>query len=240
MNYKEVIYQNYVSNHNEQLYGKETLEKIKNNFPAWKYYFYSLLPTNKNAKILDIGCGNGAFVYFLHSLGFNNTQGIDVSNEQIMVGQNLGIKNLLVNDIKQYLTNNNELFDLIIARDVIEHFTKDEVFEINILVNKSLPPSGGFLIQVPNGQGLFHTSIFYGDYTHECAYTISSLNQVFKNTGFKNVICKPTGPVPSGFIAFLRFIAWKVVVIFIKIIKGIETGNPSGIFTQNIIALAQK
>lgn len=240
MNYKEIIYQNYVSNHNSYLYGQESLINIQKNFPIWRYYFSKLLPKRKESKILDIGCGTGAFLYFLNSMGYNNTSGIDLSAEQINLGHKLGIKNLEVADIKEFLNLNENKFDLIIARDVLEHFTKNEVFEILLLVANALADNGRFLIQVPNGQGLFHTTIYYGDYTHETAYTESSLQQVFKNTGFKNVQCRPTGPVPYGIVSFFRYIIWEIIVLFLKLLKGIESGNTTGIFTQNIIALAIK
>jgi len=95
-------------------------------------------------------------------------------------------------------------------------------------------------MQVPNGQGLFYTSIYYGDYTHEIAFTESSIKQVMLNTGFDRVQCYPTGPVPHGLVSKVRYILWKMMVWRLKFWKMVETGNPSGIFTQNIISVAVK
>jgi predicted TPR repeat methyltransferase len=238
--YKKIIYDNYISNHNKNLYGENSLSKIAAYAPALNHYYCRHLPQDKNARILDIGCGDGNFVYHLQQLGYKNASGIDVSEEQVAKGRSMGIQNLLCADLLQYLTDNKDLFDVIVAKDVIEHFTRDEVFEILFLVNKNLRKGGRFIMQVPNGQGMFYTSIFYGDYTHEMAYTESSINQVMLNTGFSSVRCYPTGPVPAGVVSRIRAVLWKLLVWKLKFWKMVETGSPRGIFTQNIIAVVEK
>jgi len=238
--YKQSIYENYISNHNKNLYGENSLSKISAYFPVLNRYYGRHLPADKNASILEIGCGDGGSVYWLQSLGYKNTRGIDYSAEQIEKGRSMGIGNLECADLNKYLAENKTPFDLIIAKDVIEHFTRDEVFDIMRLVNKNLKPGGHFMMQVPNGQGLFYSSIFYGDYTHEMAYTASSINQVILNTGFKGSRCYPTGPVPKGIVATIRYLLWSLKVAQLKFWKMVETGSPKGIFTQNIIAVIEK
>jgi len=69
-------------------------------------------------------------VYHLQQLGYVNATGIYVSEEQIAKGRSIGINNLHCGDLQQYLANCNKNHDVVIAKDVIEHFTKNEVFEI--------------------------------------------------------------------------------------------------------------
>jgi hypothetical protein len=114
------------------------------------------------------------------------------------------------------------------------------VFDILIEISRVLKEGGKFIMQVPNGQGYFYTSIFYGDYTHEMAYTESSIRQVMLNTGFSGVNCYPTGPVPHGLVSTIRYVLWKMFVWRLRFWKMVETGNRAGIFTQNIIAVARK
>jgi len=238
--YKEKIYNSYVSNHNKNLYGENSLSKIRAYFPVLDYFYGRHLPKNKNAEILDIGCGDGNLVYWLQQSGYKNTCGVDFSAEQIEKGKSMGIENLLSADIVQYLIGNKNLYDLVIAKDVIEHFTKDEVFEILTLINKNLKEGGRFIMQVPNGQGIYSTSVFYGDYTHETAYTATSINQIILNNGFTSSQCYPTGPVPKNLVGYIRLVLWQIKVAQLKFWKMIETGSPSGIFTQNIIAVIDK
>jgi cyclopropane fatty-acyl-phospholipid synthase-like methyltransferase len=238
--YKKIIYENYISNYNKDLYGENTLSKIKAHFPSLKHYYARHVPSNKDAHILDIGCGDGGFVYCLQQMGYTNVSGVDFSAEQVAKGRSMGIANLCCADITEFLTESTVRYDAIIAKDVIEHFTKDEVFELLALISKNLKDGGRFIMQVPNGQGLFYTSVFYGDYTHEMAYTESSVNQIIRNTGFKSSTCYPTGPIPYNVPATVRFIFWRLKVAQLRFWKMIETGKWGGIFTQNIIAVIEK
>jgi predicted TPR repeat methyltransferase len=238
--YKKIIYDNYISKHNKHLYGENSIAKITAYSPTLNYYYCRHLPKDKSARILDIGCGDGNFVYHLKQLGYTNSTGIDISEEQVAKGRSMGIDNLHCADMMHFLNTNTEAFDVIFAKDVIEHFTRDEVFEILPLICRNLKLNGRFIMQVPNGQGYFHTSIFYGDYTHEMAYTESSINQVMLNTGFSSVRCYPTGPVPTGVVSLVRFLLWKAFSLRLKFWKMVETGSPRGIFTSNIIAVTEK
>jgi hypothetical protein len=96
------------------------------------------------------------------------------------------------------------------------------------------------MMQVPNGEGLFYTSIFYGDYTHEMAYTSRSVSQIALNCGYSASFCYPLGPAPLSLSNTLRYILWNIKVSIHKFWKMVETGNKQGIFTQNLIAVLTK
>jgi 2-polyprenyl-3-methyl-5-hydroxy-6-metoxy-1,4-benzoquinol methylase len=238
--YKQKIYERYLSGHNQQLYGENSLAKIKAAAPVFQHFYGRHLPADRTAGILEIGCGDGNFVYHLQQQGYTNVRGVDYSAELIEAGRRLGIADLHQADLSQFLSENQTPFDAIVAKDVIEHFTKEEAFATLELISKNLRDGGRFILQVPNGQGLFYASVFYGDFTHEVAYTESSLSQLALNTGFKRARCYPTGPIPTGVVAALRAFLWKIKVAELRFWKMVETGNPSGIFTQNIIAVMEK
>lgn len=240
MQYKDTIYNNYLLNHTKWLYGQESLKHIALQFPVWNHYFGKLLPQNKDAAILDIGCGTGSFVWYLNQSGYSGAAGIDISEEQIQQGISLGIENIQCTDLQNYLSERTEQFDCIIARDVMEHFTKQEIFRILSLVRCALKDGGAFIMQSPNGEGILHSGILYGDFTHETAFTEKSLHQIFRNTGFTNIECYPTGPVPKGVISSIRWLLWQLIVFKTRFYKMVETGSGKGIFTQNVIAKAIK
>lgn len=238
MGYKDSIYGNYLKNHTNNLYGAQSIKSIRSNFTSWNYYYKKILPVDKGSIFLDIGCGTGAFVYFLHDLGYVNVEGVDISQQQIDEGIRLGITGLICSDARQFLKNSHKKYDCIIARDVLEHLTKDEIFELLPLVKASLKESGVFIMQSPNGEGISYSGLYYGDFTHEVVFTRSSLNQIFLNTGFAQASYYPTGPVPHGVFSTIRWILWQLLVLKARFYKVIETGNARGIFTQNIIAKA--
>ena len=70
MNYRDKFFTKYVSGHTYHLYGEISLEDIRNQFQAWSAYFGKILPLEREARILDIGCGDGGLVYWLQSAGY--------------------------------------------------------------------------------------------------------------------------------------------------------------------------
>jgi 2-polyprenyl-3-methyl-5-hydroxy-6-metoxy-1,4-benzoquinol methylase len=240
MNYREKLYSTYVSSHTKPLYGEAILEGIKKQYPVWKRYFKRFLPDDKDAKILDIGCGNGGFVYYLKNLGYRNSSGIDISLEQVEAAKKLGIKDVECADAMSFLKDKKELYDLIVARDLLEHFTKDEIMDVLSLTFNSLKLGGPAVIQAPNAQNLFSGILRYGDFTHEIAFTKDSLNQILRAAGFNEVAFYPTGPVPKGIRSAIRFVLWKMIEKVFRFYMLIEAGSSEGIFTQNIIAVAKK
>ena len=239
MQYKKDIYDNYVDIQSRRLYGKITAIGLEADFPRLEYHYKKFLPKEKIANILDVGCGEGGFIYWLQTLGYLNLKGVDISLQQVEAARTLGLKNVFCEDLKITLSQGAK-YDLIIARDILEHFRKDEVVEILDLSYNSLNPGGCLLLQVPNGMGLFYTEIFYGDFTHENAYTTSSLTQILSKAGFENVCCFPVSPAPLGVKSTIRRMLWSLYISWVKTLKSLETGNRDGIFTRNLICYTQK
>jgi 2-polyprenyl-3-methyl-5-hydroxy-6-metoxy-1,4-benzoquinol methylase len=238
--YKNIIYNNYHSYHTKKLYGDISLDTIRKQFIFWKYYFSEFLPKNNTITILDAGCGNGGLVYWLLELGFINTIGIDISKEMIDLSKSLSIKNTFQNDIFNHLRNNKNMYDIIFCRDVLEHINKKEVVEIFTLFYDTLKPDGKLIIQVPNGYSPSYGKIFYSDFTHETIFSSAILNQLSEVTGYKSLSIKEISPVPHGIKSELRFILWKLLKLFYKVIQLIENGHTKGFYSQNIIACFNK
>lgn len=238
--YKQKIYSSYYTSHTKQLYGEPSLEKIKKQFPVYEYYFGKHLPDDKNISIIDLGCGRGEFVYWLISNGYKNTIGIDVSTELIDIGKNLGIDNIFCDDILNYFHSNKVKFDVIILRDVLEHFEKAETYEMVKLLYENLRDNGIIVLQVPNGQSPFGGKIIYGDFTHHQAFTVSSIHQLFKSIGYSQINIFDVTPVPKNVIGIMRLGMWKILRTFLKITQLIGTGDGSGYFSQNLIAVITK
>ncbi len=238
--YKKAIYNNYYAYHTKELYGKVTLDSIKKQFPALKYYFSEFLPKDITASIIDAGCGNGNLVFWLTELGYSNVIGIDHSKEMIELGKSLNIKNIFQADLFEYLQNKKNMYDVIFCRDVLEHFNKQQVFEIFILFYDSLKPGGKIVMQLPNGYSPNHSKIYYNDFTHETLFSETSLKQLSRATGYKSIYVKEITPIPNGIKSGLRYILWILLKQWNKFIQLVETGNAKGFFSQNIIACISK
>jgi len=191
-----------------------------------------------------LGCGYGSVVWWLQQAGFNNTQGIDISIEQIEIGEKLGINNIEQGDIKEFLHDKKDYYDVIFARDVIEHFNKEDALDILSLCYEALSNEGRMIIQVPNGESPFGGRNRYGDYTHEIAFTAVSVSQLLRTAGFNGVQVYPNEPIyhlldPKSLI---RFVLWKIIAACYKFLLFIEIGNLSrtSIVSLNIITVAMK
>lgn len=240
MNYRDKFYSKCISTQTPPFYGEVNLDKIKKQFPAWQRYFSRFLPKNKNIKTIDLGCGNGEFVYWLQQIGYQNSEGVDISPEQIEAAKKLGIKNIRQADLKEFLRDKRNFYDIIFMRDVIEHFTKEEVLDVLDYTHQSLKRGGVFVAQTPNAESPFSGRFRYGDFTHETSFTEKSIRQVLLISNFKNTKVFPIRPVVHGFKSFLRAVLWRGIEVFLHLYLLIETGSTKGIFTQNFIAVAEK
>jgi len=240
MDYRTKFYSKYHSTHTKILYGEASFDDLREQSIFWEYYYKDFLTKDSEATVLDLGCGDGLFVYWLQHMGYKNSYGIDISSEQVEIAKKLGIENITHADIFEFLNNKKGVYDMIIARDVIEHFKKDELLSLLELVYSNLKEGGRFIIKTPNGESPFTGRYRWGDFTHEVIFTWSSLNQLFKVTGFREVKFKPAGPVPHGLKSAVRYFLWKCIETFLRFYIIVETGQKKGIFTQNIIACGVK
>lgn len=237
--YRKVFFEKYRTTQFNQLYGEENIESIKASYKTWKWYYSSILPENKSAKIVDMGCGSGGFMYWLRSLGYSDVTGVDLSLENCEQATHLGIDGIVNSDIMQFLAGNRR-YDVVIMRDVLEHLNKNEILAALSAVHQALNPGGMLILQVPNSEGLFGARLRYSDFTHEVSFTSASLRQLLSVSGFLSVLFKETGPVPHGLPSFFRWIVWRGLKTLIKMYFLIEDGATTGVYTQILIACAKR
>lgn len=110
----------------------------------------------KDAKVLEIGSGNGSFLYFLESyykLDPKNLSTVDISKSVVdSLNTNAITKryNNSLSDNIEYLSRQTEKYDLIVIRHVLEHMEKPYLAKLIPLLMESLNKGGKILIEVPN------------------------------------------------------------------------------------------
>jgi hypothetical protein len=72
------------------------------------------------------------------------------------------------------------------------------------------------------------------------SFTRTSLSHILRVTGFGRINFYPTGPVPHGLKSAIRFFLWKIIEMILRFYMVVETGSGEGVYTQNIIAVAEK
>jgi 2-polyprenyl-3-methyl-5-hydroxy-6-metoxy-1,4-benzoquinol methylase len=107
-------------------------------------------------KLLDIGCGNGSFIYKARELGFD-VYGIDVDSKSIQAAsKKLGLKNVYnmsLDEFVEYAKKEGLKFDVITFFQVLEHQTDPSGFIQK--VKELLNPGGKIIGSVPNRDRLF-------------------------------------------------------------------------------------
>lgn len=129
---------------------KENLQRILT--PAIQRWFRSFaLP--ENARMLDIGGGAGFFAKAFQDFGFGTSSFIDLDPTACRFAkEELGIEDVICDDIKNIVGHYNSSYDFIYCRHVIEHLVNPtDMIEAAIQL---LKPGGTLILQFPNGLSL--------------------------------------------------------------------------------------
>jgi len=240
--HRDRIYAHYVEVWNETS-APASVADLADRAPTMRHVINSFFPPNKMAAIVDLGCGHGTLVHFARQQGYQNIAGVDVSLQQVALARKLGIGDVQAGDLMESMRSTpRESLDAVVAFDVIEHFDKDELIDFVDAVHGVLKPGGRWIIHAPNGASPFFGTVRYGDFTHEQAFTPSSLQQLLKASGFSRVEFAECGPRIHGLKSMIRFILWRGVRLVYRLISAVETGDlaKDGIFTRNFYAVAYR
>jgi SAM-dependent methyltransferase len=238
--YRERIYRHYVEAATRNL-APDTIEGLGPRRPYLRRLVAQHFPTQRDAAILDLGCGHGALLHAAREAGYTNLSGIDNSPAQVAAARKLGIDGVTQGDLVEGIKALPDASrDAIIAFDVIEHFTKDELIDVTDEVLRVLKPGGRWIVHVPNGVSLFAGASRYDDLTHELAFTCESLSQLTLASGFRSVAFFEDEPVAHGLKSAIRLVLWKGIRAMLRFYLAVETGAAQPVLTQNMLAVAIK
>jgi len=240
--YRTRIYTHYVQAR-EQALAPERLAGLAPRSHALRRLIRQHFPADKNAAVLDLGCGHGALLHFARDAGYTNLRGVDGSLQQVAAARRLGIEGVTEGDLNDTLEAQADAsLDVVVAFDVIEHFTRDEVLPFVDQVRRVLRPGGRWIIHVPNAESPFGGRMRYWDLTHELAFTRTSLAQLLLSSGFADVRCFEDAPAVHGATSALRWMLWKGFRGVLRLYIAAETGDASNkhIFSQNLLAVASR
>jgi cyclopropane fatty-acyl-phospholipid synthase-like methyltransferase len=149
---------------------------------------YNTLPSSRETAIVDLGCGKGEWLAWMASKGFRDLTGVDLSPSDISIArQSDPTRTWVQEDVITFLESKNEAFNLLHAKDIIEHFTKDEFIRFLEAAKKALKPGGELWLLTFNAQSPLSSHIRYGDFTHEIGLTPNSMAQCLRACGFAHI-----------------------------------------------------
>jgi SAM-dependent methyltransferase len=240
--YRALIYDSYLSSNGEAA-PDVVAAHIQVRRSHCQRIIQDYFPAQRDARILELGCGYGDLLHNAAAAGYRGMSGVDKSPEQVAAARRFGVGGVIEGDCIEFLHSVvDQDFDAVVSLDLIEHFTKSELCEMAGEVARVLNPRGRWILHTPNGESPFAGRIRYGDFTHEQCFTQWSLRQLFRAYGFNRVECFEDGPVVHGLKSGLRLALWRAIRSGLRAWLVIETGQvgESPIFTQNLFCIAYK
>jgi len=181
--YRDILYRDYSAAFSEQKrYSPELQhEQYKVTYPP--------LPENRASVIADLGCGKGEWLSWVAGQGFSMLTGVDGSSADLAIARQHSQSEIqwVQGDIIGHLQTHPNSYDLLHAKDVIEHMTKEEFIRFLLAAHQSLKPGGRLWLLTFNAQSPLSSATRYGDFTHETGHTTASLAQCFRACGFSRL-----------------------------------------------------
>jgi 2-polyprenyl-3-methyl-5-hydroxy-6-metoxy-1,4-benzoquinol methylase len=144
------------------------------------------LPLESRPKLLDVGCGEGQFLYLAKQIGFEVT-GVDFNSLSLEAARRVfGITSLYQSSLEDFAADpSRELYDVITMLEVLEHTANP--FRTVRTVVKLLKPGGLLLVSVPGHE---RWPLWFDPDTdrpphHLTLWTERSLSRILERGGLK-------------------------------------------------------
>lgn len=181
---KESDFDRYAETFFDQLHEGHDYEEIARGYGE---YYYDCLPGNKDASILDVGCGAGQFLRFLELQGYTHTEGIELSSQQAEWARQHVKCPVHLGDVGDLLKEKGPIYSVVSLNDVLEHIPKSMTVHFLKLLGSGLCKGGSVIVNVPQVSGMTTAFNRYNDFTHQLVFTEMSLRQVLLMAGYKEV-----------------------------------------------------
>lgn len=142
------------------------------------------LPEDHNAPILDVGCGQGDFVRYLHGLGYRNITAVDLDSHSIEGLKRLeGVTAIEARADAEFIAGLATNWAVIIVKQAIYYFDRHEAGPFVRALADNLSPDGWLLVEIFNGGLLSGRFTELKDPTIMTAYSDLGLKRLLEWNG---------------------------------------------------------
>lgn len=152
--------------------------------------YADLVPADKAAAVIDLGCSEGIMLSWLQERGHTNLWGVDtdpVAAAQARAALGDGVDDrVVVADIAEYMRAAPDGHaSAVFLNNVIEHLDHDYALRLAAEARRALAPGGVFVATTGNMENPFNLALFARDFTHRLFLTSNSLRQMLLMAGFE-------------------------------------------------------
>lgn len=173
-------------------------------------YLFNRFKIVKGQFLLDAGCGRGDFAKEFKDLDLK-VNGVDREKAHSDLLDGIEVK--LADLESERIPFEDETFDVIFSKSVIEHFLNPEKFTKECY--RVLKKGGKIITMTPDWHSTM--KIFYDDYTHRTPFTTESLRDILVISGFKNVTTEKFYQLPIVWKYPVLAIISKILSLFVPV-----------------------
>lgn len=217
-----------------KIVSHSAFDDLELNYAVW-------LPSDRNAAIVDVGCGDGRVLAFLAAAGYTHLEGFDRDPAAVEAARaRVNAQVVVEHDWARFLDPRPRAVDLVVLKDVIYYVPKDGVVEALRTVRRAIKPGGRVLVEVFNGASFTGPFVAYKDDGILWVPTEHTVRTFLERAGFVSVELRAHIP-PARTLRRRAFnllaAVWRGVLRLIYLAeRGLSEGNPR-ILTTKIVAV---
>jgi hypothetical protein len=192
----------------EAIQNSDVYRNVMHNYPA-------LLPSDREAPILDVGFGAGWFLAACIALGYRNLHGAEFGDKSHVRGWSPAIRRIdSITDLVGYLRSQREAYAFLHLSHLIEHIPKYSLLHLGDALYGALAPGGTLLLRTPNMEGPCAMSSLFVTLAHEYGFAGANLHSFLELCGFQDIrfhrfrLARPTWKQRAGAVARAALERW--------------------------------
>ena len=191
----------------------------------------------RGTAVVDIGCGAGFFLHWLSKKPGLRLLGVDACEGQAERARRAApAAEIVVQDALAFIENKSSVFGGVFCIDIVEHIeTDDECYRFLRGIQEALEPGGFLVCRVPNAAHVLGSYSRYVDITHHRIFTIHSLRQALRATGFHDVRF-----IPHRSSSWLGKLRLGLEYLFHRALFLLCGYPKEAIYTENLVAVGFK